>query len=98
MLVQILPTKLRKLMAIVGLGYINQVVDSMFLSPTNETEIINIVKSLSENKSPGHESHDEVPLFVLKSIIVSIVTPLVHGFNLSFHHGQFPTTLKLAKV
>jgi len=31
--------------------YINQVVNSMFLSPTNETEIINIVKSLSGNKS-----------------------------------------------
>jgi len=29
---------------------------------------------------------------------VSIVTPLVHVFNLSFHHGQFPTRLKLAKV
>jgi len=75
--------------------YINQVVDSMFPSPTNETEIINIVKSLSGNKSPGH---DEVPPSILKSIIVSIVTPLVQVFNLSFHRGQFPTRLKLAKV
>jgi len=73
-------------------------VDSIFLSPTNETEIINIAKSFSRNKSPGH---DEVQPFVLKSIIVSIVTPLVgslHDFNLSFHHGQFPTRPKLAKV
>jgi len=34
----------------------------MFLSPTNETEIINIVKSLSGNKSPGHDE-------VLKSLL-----------------------------
>jgi len=54
--------------------YINQVVDSIFLSPTKETEIINIVKSLSGNKSPGY---DEVSPSVLKSIIVRIVTPLV---------------------
>jgi len=64
MLVQILPKKLRKLMAIVNSTmYIYQVVDSMFLSPTNETGIIHIVKSLSGNKSPGH---DEVPPSVLK--------------------------------
>jgi len=75
--------------------YINQVVDSMFLPPTIETEIINIVKSLSGNKSPGH---DDVPPSVFKSVIVSSVTPLVHVFNLSFYHGQFPTRLKLAKV
>jgi len=48
--------------------YINQVVDFMFLTPTNETEIINIVKSLSGNKSHGH---DEVPPSDLKSIFLS---------------------------
>jgi len=32
------------------------------------------------------------------SVLKSIITPLVHVFNLSFHHGQFPARLKLAKV
>jgi len=94
MLVQIFPTKLRKLMEIVLYVYQSSC-DPMFLSPTNETEIIKIVKSISQNKSPGH---DEVPPSVLKSIIVIIATPRVHVFNLSFYHGQFPTRLKLAKV
>jgi len=93
MLVQILPKKSRKLIDCSSTS-----IKLLTISPTNETEIINIVKSLSENKSPGHDEVYVPAPSVLKSIIVSIVIPLVHIFNLSFHHGQFPTSLKLAKV
>jgi hypothetical protein len=75
--------------------YIDQVMDSMFLLPTNEIEICDIVKSLSGKKAPGN---DEVSAFVLKSVIMSIVKPLTHVFNLSFRLGKFPNRLKLAKV
>lgn len=75
--------------------YINQVMDSMFLLPASDIEICNIVKSLSGNKAPGS---DEVSASVLKSVIMSIVKPLTHVFNLSLRLGKFPNRLKIAKV
>ena len=75
--------------------YVNQVTDSMFLRPTSEIEVHNIVKSLPWSKAPGH---DEVSASVLKSVVMNIVKPLTHIFDLSFSLGQFPNKLKLAKV
>ena len=42
--------------------------------------------------------HDELSTSLLKSIIGSIVTPLVHICNLSLLTGVFPSSFKLAKV
>ena len=69
--------------------------NSIFFTPTNRHEIINIVFGLNDKKSAGH---DEINNFILKGIILSIVDPLVHIFNESLLNGQFPERMKIAKV
>ena len=68
---------------------------SLFLHPTNPTEIINITKALNSSKSQGH---DRISTSLLKQIIHFIVAPLVHIFNLSISLGKCPNLLKVAKV
>ena len=68
---------------------------SIFLQPTNCVEISKIVSSLKTSHSSGH---DELSTSLLKRIIGSIVTPLVHICNLSLLTGVFPSSFKLAKV
>ena len=68
---------------------------SVYFNPTNTVEILNIVKSLKSSYSTGH---DEISTHLLKQIIHSILTPLVHIFNLSLTGGIVPTLLKTAKV
>ena len=68
---------------------------SLFLYPTDFIEILNIVRSL---KSSHSYSHDEVSTHLLKKIIGSILSPLVHIFNLSLSSGVVPASFKTAKV
>ena len=68
---------------------------SLFLRPTDYLEILNIVCSLKNSRSSGH---DEISSTLLKQIIGSILTPLVHICNLSLSTGVFPSSFKLAKV
>ena len=75
------------------LGPLNH--NSIFFLPTNRNEIINIVSKLKNKKSSGFDEIDNV---ILKSIILSIVDPLVHIFNLSLLHGKFPNLMKIAKI
>ena len=69
--------------------------NSMFLVPTDRNEIIDIVSNLQNKKSSGF---DGINNFILKKIILNIVDPLVHIFNLSLSNGQLPNTMKIAKV
>ena len=68
---------------------------SIFLQPTNCVEISKIVSSLKTSHSCGH---DELSTSLLKRIIGTIITPLVHICNLSLLTGVFPSSFKLAKV
>jgi len=68
---------------------------SMVCEPTNRAEIINIVSSFRDNKSPGH---DNIGPKLLKLILNFIIDPLVHIYNLSFATGCVPLHLKIAKV
>ena len=68
---------------------------SMFFVPTTREEITDIVNNLKLKKSSGHDGIDNC---LLKSIILSIVNPLVHIFNLSLTTGYVPTNTKIAKV
>ena len=68
---------------------------TLFLNPTNPTEIINIAKDLNTSKSQGH---DRISTSLLKQIIHSIASPLTHIFNLSISTGKCPNSLKIAKV
>ena len=68
---------------------------TLFLNPTNPTEIINIAKELNTSKSQGH---DRISASLLKQIIHSIASPLTHIFNLSISTDKCPNSLKIAKV
>ena len=68
---------------------------SLFMLPTNEKEVNDIVNSLKKNKSPGF---DNITNELLKSIIDEIVTPLTYIFNLSMSSGVVPDKMKIAKV
>ena len=70
-------------------------VNTVFFSPTDRHEIMDIVSHLNNKKSSGFDNVNNV---ILKGIIPSIVDPLVHIFNLSILNGQVPDTMKIAKV
>ena len=60
-----------------------------------ENEIINIVKLCK----PKHSKDcDDISMYVISKVIVSIAKPLAHIFNLSFSCGIFPDHMKIAKI
>ncbi len=67
---------------------------SFFLSPTNEQDVISTVKLL-KNKSAGH---DDIRAETVKTIVEQIAKPLSHMCNTSFTRASFPNELKVAKV
>ena len=69
--------------------------ESIFFLPTNEHEIIQVVKQLRNTSSAGH---DGISVSFLKEIIYAIAKPLSFIFNLSLTTGIVPEPLKLAKV
>ena len=68
--------------------------ESIFLVPTNEREISNIILSI-KNSAPGH---DGMSAKVIKPIIDILAPPLTYITNLSFTEGVFPSELKIAQV
>ena len=69
--------------------------NSIFIEPTNEIEINNIIKKLSNKKSI---SDDNLSNFIIKQIASGILTPLTHIFNISLSMGVFPNCFKTSKV
>ena len=63
--------------------------------PVFENEIIKIIDSFDQNKSPGH---DEISNFLIKKNAKEVSTPLTAVFNLSITKGIVPKDLKKAKV
>ncbi len=41
---------------------------------------------------------DDMSMYVISKVIVSIARPLAHIFNLSFSWGVFPDHMKIAKI
>ena len=68
--------------------------NSMFVVPTNDTEIEEIVLSLKDSAA----GWDGLSAKILKQSIDHVKLPLTKVFNLSLSCGYFPTELKLAKV
>ena len=68
---------------------------SFFISPTDKTEMENIISSLDSNKSDGPNS---ILTKVLKILKNDISTQLSEIFDISFSSGVFPSILKTAKV
>ena len=68
---------------------------SFFLSPTNSTEIENLIMSLSSTKACGPFSISTSLLKTLKSVLS---VPLQLLFNCSFSTGMVPDQFKVARV
>ena len=73
------------------LGHPN--INSIFLNPISEQEVITIVKSCKPKNSKDCDD-----MYVLSKVIETIVKPLAHIFNLSFSSGIFPDDMKIAKI
>ena len=68
---------------------------SMFMKPTDETEIANIIQSFISKTSSGF---DNISNKLLKNILPGVITPLTILINQSIKEGIFPNLLKQAKV
>ena len=73
----------------------NRNMHSIFLAPTDKTEIIKLVSSLKSKSSTGYDGINSV---FLKNIINSIAEPLSILSNRSMLEGKVPNSLKLAKI
>ena len=67
---------------------------SMYLQPTDTTEISHIIKNLKESSA----GYDEIQAKVVKASLLYLIEPLKNLINLSLSEGIFPNELKIAKV
>ena len=70
-------------------------IESFFLTPTDSTEVSNIIFSLNQNKSDGPNS---IPIKILKLLNKDIYDQLAMLFHQSFSSGIFPSSLKTSKI
>ena len=69
--------------------------ETCFFKPTNEHEILKIIKKLGSRKSAGR---DNIKADLIKCVANEIVKPLAIIFNMSLSNGIVPDELKIAKV
>ena len=70
-------------------------IESFFLTPTDSTEVSNIIFSLNQNKKDGPNS---IPIKILNLLNKDISDQLAILFNQSFSSGIFPSILKASKI
>ena len=68
---------------------------SLFLSPTNGEEVVDICSAFKAGTSSGF---DDIKPDIVKAVIDLVKTPLTHVFNLSISSGIVPDDLKVARV
>ena len=68
---------------------------SIFMKPTNKSEIAKLIESLPNKTSKGY---DEISNVLLKELSPTICIPLEIIFNKSLEEGSFPKDMKLADV
>ena len=68
---------------------------SLYLTPTTEREVMNLINQLPNKKSSGYDNVDNV---ILKHIKECISPALTKIFNLPMLEGKFPDQMKLAEV
>jgi len=69
--------------------------NSMFVTPTDSSELGTIIHKLINSKSPGH---DNIGPKLIKYIASAIIHPLVYIYNSSLANGMVPDRLKIGKV
>ena len=70
-------------------------IESFFLTPTDSTEVSNIIFSLNQNKS---DEPNSISIKILKLLNKDISDQLAILFNQSFSSGVFPSVLKTSKI
>lgn len=78
-----------------NLSNINFNANSLFLHPINQEEVFEVIRSLRNTPSVGH---DEVPVKLIKHIAPYITEPLCYIINICFQTGVFPEDLKCARI
>lgn len=68
---------------------------SIFLSPSDPKEIMDIIKSLNNTTAVGY---DCIPTSIIKQCSSELVVVLCYLINLSFEKGVFPEKLKISVV
>lgn len=68
---------------------------TIFLQPTTEIEISNIISKLKSNKATGV---DQITTLTLKNTKPYITVALCHVANIMLNTGRFPDKLKVARV
>ena len=67
----------------------------MFVEPVGKEELMSLINRLKSSKCPGP---DNIGPSLVKSVIFSIIDPLLYIYNLSLATGTVPDQLKIAKV
>ena len=70
-------------------------VSSIVLQPIDVYEVIEIISSLNDHKSPGYI---DIPLHIIKESKFLISDNLANSFNKSLETGSYPDVLKIATV
>lgn len=68
---------------------------SLFLYPTDPSEIAKVVASFKNDSAPGP---DAISARLIKNTLNSLITPLNYIFNMSLESGNFPEIWKVASV
>ena len=77
-------------------SYLNkQNINSIFLRPTDQNEILKIISEMKNKHSSGY---DDISSTVLKRTYKYILVPLQHIINTSIEKGSFPDKMKIAKI
>ena len=70
-------------------------IESFFVTPTDSTEVSNVISSLNQDKSDGPNS---IPIKILQLLNKDIFGQLAILFNQSFSSRIFPSILKTSKI
>lgn len=74
---------------------VNTVDDTIFLTPCDEAEILNIIKELKTNTAPGY---DGISVKIIKTLAEYIAKPLCILINAIFATGICPSNFKITIV
>ena len=75
--------------------YGKRVSHSLYFEPTNDEEIVKIIKDLNPNKASGY---DDIPTKLIKAVAHSLSPFLSSIFNSCLESGHYPDGLKIARV
>jgi hypothetical protein len=79
----------------INLNIVKYKSNSMFLTPTTEEEVVDLIKGFGNIKSTGL---GDIPDCIIKKCHTNITTVLTYIINLSLSTSKFPDQLKIVKV